>query len=447
MTIQGPGPEGLQRIIFSIHELKPVKNWRSCDPRRQHRSTAELIGWLATIPSSSDDCLQATIVIPDDTRPLRPTTILPPLLGAISEAASRRGAPVKVTVLVATGLHQNPGPPFREELQRALEPFAGHTMLSTDVQFHDAQTTERLQRTLNPLVTRPQSGGQADCVITVGLVEPHQYAGFSGGSKALTIGCGASSTIASLHSLQMLRKPGVTIGEVSRNPFRKELDRVARQHAAPTFELCLVPNPDGKGIAGFYAGPPGRPYKSAVHLARQLLMAPLGRQFDFALISVPDAKSQNFYQASRALTYLALHPNPCIRPKGTLVLQAQCPDAYGTSAGEEAFRRALGRGRRRLLAELQGKAEPPPGLTGGAQRAYVLAVALTRFRCVLIGAPPLPEAQRAGLKQYDSIEDVMLAGDGLIVDDPFVMMPYHDEAGASVDRLVTLSDRPAQRTA
>lgn len=434
-----PGPDGLAGLIHSIHELRPVRSWRSCDPRRQHQLAAELTGWLATAPGSED--LQVTVVIPDETRPVDPEVVVPPVLDAISEAAQRRGEEVSVTLLVATGLHRGPSQAFARKVERSIEAFSRHSLLTVEWTHHDAEHVEQLGLPLNPLVMSRRRGGLTDAVVAVGLVEPHQYAGFSGGTKGVTIGCGSTRTIAQLHSLPMLRQSGVALGETTHNPFRNRLDDVARRHSAPIFHVALVPDPVGTGIAGLFAGGNSRAWASAVRMARKLLMVPVPRRFDFALLSVPPAKSASFYQASRALTYLALHPSPCVVDGGLLVLQARCPERYGRGRGEETFRKTLARGRRALLEELAGKREPSEPLGGGAQRAYVLARAMARFRCVLVGAPELPEAQRVGLTQVDSIEEVRLAGAGLIVDDPFVTLPYHDTEGVTVDQIVELSDR------
>ena len=329
------------------------------------------------------------------------------------------------------------------ELSRATEAFRRDPMLSVDHRVHDPIVPDERGLPMHPLVMPERLGGQTDRVVTIGLVEPHQYAGFSGGSKALTIGCGSSRTIADLHSLKTLRHEGVAIGRIENNPFRRDLDLKAARFAAPTFSIALVPDPTEPGqIAGLFAGASNRPFKAAVSMAQRILLAPVQRHFDFALISVPPVKARSFYQASRALTYLALHGSPCVNRGGTLVLQAECPEGYGLGQGERAFKEALSRGRSRLLEELRGKKDPPEDLGGGAQRAYVLAQAMARFRCVLVGAGPLPEAVKAGLIQIPDLSEARLAGAGLIVDDPFVLMPYHDaREGAALDQLVELSDR------
>ena len=376
-----------------------------------------LLEWLRQAPEAP---LHVTLIIPDDTRPLPPGQLLPPLLSRLTTL----NRPLNVHVLVGLGLHAPSGLDFTRDLAEALEPF--RDTLAATWSFHDAAATERAGLPLNRHVMSRSRGGATDRVVTVGLVEPHQYAGFSGGYKGLSIGCGATSTIGRIHSLKLLRDEGVAIGNIDGNPFRDVLNATARADSAPTWAIALVPSPDGEGFVGLFEGEPLQTFREAALHARERLMVPVREPFDFALIGVPEVKALNFYQASRALTYLALHPSPCVRPGGALVIEATCPDGYGQGAGERSFQRTLARGAGALLRELSGASDPPEAPGGGAQRAYVLAKALDRFDCVLIGGPDLPEARQAGLRQLDHAEQLDLSGVGLVVADPFVATPYLD---------------------
>ena len=415
--------------IQSLSRVVPVSEWPRCDPRRQQRLASSLTGWLATMRPRGD--LKVTIVIPDDTRPIRPTRVLPPVLDAMAEATARRDRSIEAHILIGTGLHQPPSTEYLREVERSTAPFRDDERLTVTWGVHDAAATQAAGRPLNPHVM------DAHCNVALGLVEPHQYAGFSGGLKALSVGCGSVSTIAGLHSLEILRQPGVQLGAVKENPFRQSVDAIAAAHAAPTFVIALVPDPRNGEIAGLFAGTTAQVWKDAVALATKLTLVPVSNRFDFVIAQVPPSKSRSFYQASRALTYLALHPSPCVRPGGTLVVVAPCAEGYGHGAGERTFREALARGRSRLLDELDGRADPDGALGGGAQRAYMLARALDGYRCVLVGAPDLPEARAAGLEQFANLDQASLAGRGLIVDDPFVSLPYHDEE--RTDRLEHLT--------
>jgi nickel-dependent lactate racemase len=57
----------------------------------------------------------------------------------------------------------------------------------------------------------------SDLIIATGVVEPHQYAGYSGGGKTVVIGCGSEETIRLTHGPQFLDHPGVRLGQVDGN--------------------------------------------------------------------------------------------------------------------------------------------------------------------------------------------------------------------------------------
>jgi len=409
-----------------IFRLDPSSQPPPCALEEELRAQleAKVVPWLGDVPVSTR--LRLTVVVPDNTRPALLDRVLPVLFVSIAEVASRHPQGVDVVVLVATGLHPIPPPQWLDMVRNAIDTGATVRKLSVRLTVHDADETERGPSLVNPLVMPRSAGGWADKVLTVGVVEPHQYAGFSGGSKAISIGCGASSLIASIHSLELLRDPRVLVGSTQDNPFRQRLDQVAQDCGAPHRSVCLVPHPCGEGFRGITVGTDREAFTSAISLAKEALLEPLNQVFDFVILEVPPSKSTSFYQASRAMSYVGLHQSPCIKEGGTLVVRAPCSDGYGTGSGELAFRDALTRGRARLLLELAGSESPPNAYRGGAQRAYVLAMLLERYRCVLVGAVELKEAQRFGIIQHQELGEVGLSGNGLLVEDPFVRLPYWD---------------------
>ena len=134
------------------------------------------------------------------------------------------------------------------------------------------------------------------------------------------------------------------------------------------------------------------------------------------LLRVPPSKAVNFYQASRAATYVALAEHPAICAGGTVFVEATCPEGIGLGSGELACARAMRRGRDELLRDLRSDA--PPHTSGGEQRAYVLAMALELVDIVLVGAPSIPELRDIGVTQRDAAPAT-----DLVVDDPFHALP------------------------
>ena len=321
------------------------------------------------------------VIVPDATRPLDVARALPLALSNSAE------------VIVGLGLHRKM---TAVELSRLARVCADHPIFQ-----HDPD--------------RPIDLTAYDRITCVGVVEPHQYAGFSGGVKGVVIGCGARATIDEMHALPMLRACGARVGWIDGNPFQQRLWELA-QGLPPIDAVFEVP-----GHPDLITGPVRDAFDEAVALARGLHFQLLDAPVESMLLRVPPAKAANFYQASRAATYVALAESPALLQGGTLYIDAPCPEGIGTGSGERACAAAMKLGRDELLRRLYS-AETPPTV-GGQQRAYVLAMALQHAHIVLLGAPPIPELAALGIAQADFTPHA-----DLVVHDPFHHIPiaHHD---------------------
>lgn len=316
------------------------------------------------------------IIVPDATRPL---DIPRALAGIVSDDSE---------VLVGLGLH-------RPMTDAEIAPLA-RACPGVPVFQHDPD--------------RPIDLRTYERITVVGVVEPHQYAGFSGGVKGIVIGCGARATIAEMHSLAMLRACGARVGWVDGNPFQERLWELARD-LPPIDAVFEVPGHDE-----LVRGPVREAFDTAVAVARERHFRVLEAPVESMLLRVPPSKAGNFYQASRAATYVALAEQPALVEGGTLYIDAPCPEGMGTGSGERACAEAMTLGRAELLRRLA--ALDPPATSGGAQRAYVLAMALEHARIVLLGAPRIGALAALGIEQADFTPDVEL-----VVEDPFHAVP------------------------
>lgn len=343
---------------------------------------------------------RVTVAVPDATRPLDPAHV-----ERLVADLERRGA--EVTLLVALGLHR---PMTAAEIGPLSAIAASHGVMLLQ---HDAGDPDGLLEVGDARFHRAVV--EADHTVCVGLVEPHQYAGFSGGVKTVAVGCAGRETIDRLHGLRLLREPGTRLGRIEGNPFQAELVRLT----CPLDLWALQVVPGG----GVHEGPALEAHAAAVEEARQTCFEPLPDELDWMHLVVPPSKAQSFYQASRAATYVALSERPAIRQGGRLVLEASCPEGLGQGAGERAFAEALRRGREALLSELA--ADRP--IRGGEQRAYVLAMALERAEIVLVG--PELEGLEGLIPRYASAADAVaeLSDHGRRFDDPFHRVPILEE--------------------
>lgn len=247
---------------------------------------------------------------------------------------------------------------------------------------------------------------EAEATIVISVIEPHQYAGFSGGHKGLSVGCGGRATIAALHHRDRVLQPGVRLGQLHGNPFRAAVDALGR--AAGCWR-CLAWVP----AAGLWVfGDPDAVLAEGAR--RSAPWVTVARAAPGAILRVPPSKASSFYQASRAATYLALSPRPPLLPGATLVLDAACPEGAGAESG---FVAALQRCPPPWTTLLTGP--PPEG--PGAQRAVMLALLARDYRLRVVGCQGAAQLRALGV---DATEEAAEVPPGwLEVTAPFGVIP------------------------
>ncbi len=242
----------------------------------------------------------------------------------------------------------------------------------------------------------------AALVVAVGVVEPHLYAGFSGGVKAVSIGCAADATIAWTHRPAFIGAPGVELGHLDGNPFQDALRQIAAR-VPVGFAVNAVVDEQGRPAAAL-AGEPVRVQRSLAAAHSAAWLRPVDGPFDVIVAGVPVPKSDNLYQASRAATYIGLQGRPALAEGGTIVLCADLLHGAGDGPGERNFAALLADA---VPGELVARGLREP-LGPGGQRAFVVARVLERFRLAVAGAG----AQGAALDQF-GIESYTTAGDAI----------------------------------
>ena len=222
---------------------------------------------------------------------------------------------------------------------------------------------------------------EADLVITTGIVEPHQYAGYSGGHKTVAIGAAGEKTIAYTHGPEFIDNPCTRLGRIKRNPFHEALVEAARR-ANLGFILNVVLD-DEKRVLCVHAGEPDRAFEELVNFAESIYKVPIPHQYDIAIGGVGFPKDINLYQASRAPSYLFFAPIPVVRPGGFLIIPARCEEGVGSGVGEQRFLAAMrdAPNIQFILDDARRNGYPP-----GQQRAFVMAKVLEQVRVVIVGS-------------------------------------------------------------
>jgi len=294
------------------------------------------------------------IVVTDGTRATPEEMLLDVLLEELARAGVGRE---QMTVVVGLGLHR---PMTDEELAAGL---GAHANLAVN---HDPERTVEVGRVDGCPITMFEPLVEADVLCSTGMVEPHQYAGFSGGAKTAVIGAGGESQIQYTHGPELLGRDGVRLGRVEDNPFRAFLDR-AGDVAGVSFCLNVTHTP--AGIVGASAGDPRRVVADLATTAREALAVEVNNAYDAVVAGVGSPKSANLYQASRAATYVTLGPHNPLRPGGRVVVPARLPEGAGEGTGERRFSQWLSDATDPALLYQ----EMSEGYEPGAQRAFVLA--------------------------------------------------------------------------
>lgn len=222
---------------------------------------------------------------------------------------------------------------------------------------------------------------EADLLISTGIVEPHQYAGYSGGSKTLAIGAAGEALITETHGPDFVDHPGTRLGRIDGNPFQEVVTEVARM-AGLRYILNVVLDSE-KRIQRVAAGDPDQVFKDLVTFARSVYEIPISNQYDIAVGGVGYPKDSNLYQASRAPTYLFFAPTPVVRPGGFFIIPARCEEGAGTGVGEQRFLKAMRDAPdiNSILDDARRNGYPP-----GQQRAFVLAKVLEQTQIIIVGS-------------------------------------------------------------
>ncbi len=334
-----------------------------------------------TLPERIQPGMRITIAVTDATRPVPNEAFLDAIFDALDAGGVHRK---DVTLLIALGMHRRTTEPERLEL-------LGHW--AERVRVRDAQGADPdTYRFLGHLevedlpATVPVHLHEAvldcDLLLATGIVEPHQYAGFSGARKTVAIGCAGRETIGALHGIPFLEAPGTRLGRLDGNPLHRALTAIA-ERAGLGWVLNVARSASGTPIA-VASGDPSAVLEDLVSRLEPTTFVPVeGPPFDLVVAGVGAPKDANLYQASRALTYLAFAPRPVIRSGGWVLIPAPAQEGAGEGPGEREFLEACRRAETpaSMLESLREK-----GFGAGGQRAFMVGKALAQTHCGIVGA-------------------------------------------------------------
>ena len=326
------------------------------------------------------------LIASDHTRPVPSKVLVPPMLEAI-----RRGNPeAEITILIATGCHRGT---TKDEL---IEKFGPEIVAKERIVIHDCEESENMVT----LGTLPSGGtirinrlaAEADLLISEGFIEPHFFAGFSGGRKSVLPGIVARETVHWNHNAEFIADPHSRTGILENNPIHRDMVYAAR--TAKLAFICNVVINAKHEVVGAFAGD-----CEQAHIAGTEFLKGLCRcEAVPAQITITSNNGypldQNIYQAVKGMTA----GEATCQEGGVIIMSAACNDGHGG----EAFRKTISQdlSAQEILDAIQ--ATPKQDTLSDQWQSQILARILAKFHVVLISQAD-PELVRS-LKMHPAAD-------------------------------------------
>ena len=257
------------------------------------------------------------IIASDHTRPVPSKVIMPLMLKEIREASPD----AKITILIATGCHRGT---TKNEL---VSKFGSEIVENESIYVHDCDEREMLVN----IGTLP-SGGlceinkiayEADLLVSEGFIEPHFFAGFSGGRKSVLPGICGRSTVLANHCSEFIASPSCRTGILENNPMHNDMLWAAKK-ANLAYIVNVVLN-DKKEVIFATAGDCEGAHKAGTDFISSLCQAE-SKEADIVITTNGGYPlDQNAYQAVKGMTAA----EATVKKDGVIIMLADSSDGIG----------------------------------------------------------------------------------------------------------------------
>ncbi len=311
------------------------------------------------------------VITSDHTRPVPSRITMPLLLSAI-----RQGSPLAdIRILLATGMHRPTTPAEMIEKLGAdivqREVIINHMSLRDEDMVFKGILPSGGELWLNSLVD------WADLIVSEGFIEPHFFAGFSGGRKSILPGIASHKTVLYNHNAKFIADPHAVQGSLYENPIHRDMCHAAR--AANLSFILNVRLDSEKRIIAAYAGDPQQAHEAG---CRDCLTNNSMKKVEGDIVITSNGGyplDQNIYQAVKGMSAGAA----CVRPGGVLIMVAACKNGHG---GEDFYRWFVSVESPAKVAE-KIDSIPPENTLPDQWEAQILARILEKTRCIFVSEP------------------------------------------------------------
>ncbi len=269
----------------------------------------------------------ACIAICDITRPVPNELILRPVLRTLEEAGIPRE---RITILIATGLHRESKP--HEIVEMVGEEIAAHYTIADHRGQELDEHTYLGESPRGVPIWIDSRYVHADLKITVGLIEPHLMAGFSGGRKLICPGLAGLETVKVWHGPAFIEHPNADCGILEGNPVHEENTWIARR-AGCDFIVNVVIDSQRRPLK-FVAGDMEQAFHAGVEFVRDVVIDTVREPVDVVVTSAAGYPlDTTFYQSIKGMTGAL----PIVKPGGTIIVAASLTEGIGSREFQQLF--------------------------------------------------------------------------------------------------------------
>ena len=345
---------------------------------------------LRELARGKKDCV---IIVSDHTRPVPSRDILPAMLEEL-----REGSPdIAVTLLVATGFHR---PTSTKELEDKL---GREIMESCRVVVHDCRDASS-----NVEIGTLPSGApcvvdrlavETELLVAEGFIEPHFFAGFSGGRKSVLPGVADQVTVLGNHCSRFIDSPFARTGVLDGNPIHEDM-LAAAEMAKLAFIVNVVIDEEKKTVAAFAGNFRTAHRRGCDYMLDYFKVAPVPSEI--VVTSNGGAPlDQNLYQCVKSMTAAEAS---CVEG-GVIVLCAECADGHGG----EGFYHALRDCESPSALYAEQMATPQDSTVPDQWESQILARILMHHTVIFVTRPELREMVEEMKMRYAATLDEALA--------------------------------------
>lgn len=327
-------PYGKEVIEMVLPEGSDILTSKATEYKRE-KTEEELVQEALENPIGSKrvselarDKKNIVVITSDHTRPVPSKVTLPIYLKEIR----KYNPDCNITILIATGFHR------ATTMEEMIEKFGHEIVDKENIVIHQAWVDEDMQ-----YLGKLPSGGDllinkiatdADLLVSEGFIEPHFFAGFSGGRKSILPGIASQKTVFGNHCSKFIASEKSRTGNLNGNPIHKDM-KFAAETAGLSFILNVVINAEKEVIAAF-AGDCGEAHETGCKYVEDISSIE-GTNADIVITTNGGYPlDQNIYQSVKSMTAA----EACTNDNGIIIEVSKCNDGHGGEGFYNTFKNA-----------------------------------------------------------------------------------------------------------